>query len=175
MLFNFQAYIQELRENEEKKEVIAKYEKFYGIIQGDVKDQLWYTEYASKFETVPYAIPEELDNEFDWNFLMQLCASTFSSDFVLDTKSKPLELNIIPINQTDTIIIKHISELWSFQILRLYEIYIEEAMSLQILIKEDEKEAEAIINQRRIKFENWNKKISTVKSEMELDNILNDL
>jgi hypothetical protein len=29
MLFNFQTFIQELRENPEKKEVVEKYEKFY--------------------------------------------------------------------------------------------------------------------------------------------------
>jgi len=32
MLFNFQAFVDELREKEDKKEVVEKYEKFFGPI-----------------------------------------------------------------------------------------------------------------------------------------------
>jgi hypothetical protein len=37
--------------------------------------------------------------------------------------------------------------------MRLYEIYIEEQMNLHILIKEEEKEAEAILGQRHLRLE----------------------
>ena len=33
MLFDFQAYVAELREKDEKKETVEKYEKFYGAVQ----------------------------------------------------------------------------------------------------------------------------------------------
>jgi len=33
MLFNFQTFVAELRENAEKKEVVEKYEKFFGTIE----------------------------------------------------------------------------------------------------------------------------------------------
>ncbi len=176
MLFDFQAFIAELRENEDKerKEAVEKYEKFFGKIEGVVKDQLWYEDYVSKFETIKYAVPKELEDEFEWDLLMQICASSFSSDFVLDTETKPLELNIF-VNSDDQTVVRHVSELLSFQILSLFEIYIEEQINLQILIEEDKYEREAILFQRKEKLENWNKKIATVKSETEIDDLLGDL
>lgn len=33
MLFNFQSFIDEMREKEDKKEIVEKYENFYGPIQ----------------------------------------------------------------------------------------------------------------------------------------------
>jgi hypothetical protein len=33
MLFNFQAFIDEMREKPDKKEIVEKYEKLYGPIQ----------------------------------------------------------------------------------------------------------------------------------------------
>ena len=80
MLFNFSMFIQDLRENPEKKEVVEKYEKFFGEITGDVVDQLWYTEYCKTFSACAYLVPEELAKDFDWQLLMILVASSFSSD-----------------------------------------------------------------------------------------------
>jgi len=62
---------------------------------------------------------------------------------------------VISVQSGDQVVVKKISELWGFQILRLYEIYIEEQMNLQILMAEDEKEKEAIVSQREYKFNRW--------------------
>lgn len=72
MLFDFQAFVEELREKPEKKQIVEKYEKLFGAIQGDIKDQIWYTEYLTKFEPLPYEIPEELKDDFDRDLLEQL-------------------------------------------------------------------------------------------------------
>jgi hypothetical protein len=80
MLFNFAMFVQELRENPEKKEVVEKYEKFFGEISGDIQDQIWYKEYCSLFPSTKYLVPDELANDFDWNLLMVLVGSSFSSD-----------------------------------------------------------------------------------------------
>jgi hypothetical protein len=72
MLFDFQAFIEELREKPEKKQIVEKYESLFGAIQGDIKDQTWYTEYLTKFEPLPYEVPEELKDDFDRNLLEQL-------------------------------------------------------------------------------------------------------
>ncbi len=149
MLFNFQTFVAELRENAEKKEVIEKYEKFYGTIEGELVDQARFKEYVSKFPATQYTVPEELKADFDWELLMMLVASSFSSDGLLDHEEwVELPEFVISVQSGDQVVVKKISELWGFQILRLYEIYAEEQMNLHILIAEDEKEKDAIIAQR---------------------------
>ncbi len=59
----------------------------------------------------------------------------------------------ISVKSGDQSVVKKVSELWSFQIMRLYEIYVEEQMNLHILIKEEEKDAEAILGQRHLRLE----------------------
>lgn len=72
MLFNFQSFVAELREKEDKKEIVEKYEKWFGPIQGDIKDQQWYKEYLINFMNHGFKVPEELKEEFDWKLLLQL-------------------------------------------------------------------------------------------------------
>lgn len=156
MLFNFQAFVAELREKEDKKEIVEKYEKRFGPIQGDIKDQQWYKEYLINFANQSFRIPEELKEEFDWKLLLQLVAGSFSSECLFDKVPDidPTERDLtISVKSGDQSVVKKVSELWSFQIMRLYEIYIEEQMNLHILIKEEEKEAEAILGQRHLRLE----------------------
>ena len=89
MLFDFQTFVRDLGQNEEKKEVVTKYEKFFGSIEGDVKNQLWYKDYVSKFSSFSYAVLDELNKDFDWDLLCILVASSFSSDgFYLNISDK---------------------------------------------------------------------------------------
>jgi hypothetical protein len=149
MLFDFQAYLMEMRDKAEKKDTVEKYEKQFGPIVGDIKDQIWYKEYVSTYVACPYLVPEELKNDFDWELLMQLVAASFSSDGTLDDQTDSgMPDFVIAVQSGDQHIVKKVSELRGFQILRLYEIYIEEQLNLQILIAEDEKEKEAIMAQR---------------------------
>ena len=61
MLFDFPAFIEELREKEDKKEIVEKYEKYFWKIQWDIKDQIWYKDYLSKFPFQSYLTPEDLE------------------------------------------------------------------------------------------------------------------
>ena len=72
LLFNFQDFISEMREKADKKEIVEKYEQLYGPIQGDIYDQVRYTDYLSKFSYVAYATSEELSDDFDWDLLQKL-------------------------------------------------------------------------------------------------------
>ena len=174
MLFDFPAFIDELREKEDKKEVIEKYEKYFGKIQGDIKDQIWYTEYLKEFSFQPYLTPEDLDDDFDWDILQKLVIGSFSSDYELkqDDKEWGWEL-YIAVKSWDQSIVKTVSELWSFQILRLYEIYIEEQMNLQILMKEEnedwESEREALISERQMRLKKWTAILETMDREEEAE------
>ena len=158
MLFDFQAYLMEMRDKAEKKETVEKYEKLFWPIVWDIKDQTWYQEYISLFQPAKYLIPEELADDFDWDLLSQLIAWSFSSDWNLDTVIEEWQTDpdfVIAVQSGDQHVVKKISELRGFQILRLYEIYIEEQMNLQIIIAEDENEKEAILAQRESKIARW--------------------
>ena len=174
MLFDFPAFIEELRDKEDKKEIIEKYERFFWKIQWDIKDQIWYTDYLSKFWSQDYLTPEDLEDDFDWDILQKLVIGSFSSDYELkqDEKDGNWEL-YIAVKSWDQSIVKTVSELWSFQILRLYEIYIEEQMNLQILMNEEneewESEKEALISERQVRLKKWNAVLDTLNRSKEAE------
>ena len=174
MLFDFPAFVDELREKEDKKEIVEKYEKIFWKIQWDIKDQVWYTDYLSKFPSQSYVTPEDLDDDFDWDILQKLVIWSFSSDYELkqDDKDGWWEL-YIAVKSGDQSIVKTVSELWSFQILRLYEIYIEEQMNLQILMNEEdeewESEKEALISEREVRLKKWKAILDTLNRSQEAE------
>lgn len=153
MLFDFQAFVEELREKPEKKQIVEKYETLFGPVQGDIKDQIWYTEYLKNFEALPYEIPEELKDDFDRNLLEQLVVGSFSSDYELKQEKDKKEKELyIAVKSGEQSVVKTVSELRSFQILRLYEIYIEEQMNLHALKAEDENEKNTIDQEREMRL-----------------------
>lgn len=174
MLFDFPAFIEELREKEDKKEIVEKYEKYFWEIKWDIKDQIWYKDYLSQFPTQPYLTPEDLDDDFDWDILEKLVIGSFSSDYELKQEDKDGWWELyIAVKSGDQSIVKTVSELWSFQILRLYEIYIEEQMNLQILMNEEsedgESEKEALITEREVRLKKWNAVIDTMNRSQEAE------
>ena len=172
MLFDFPAFIEELREKEDKKEIVEKYEKYFWKIQWDIKNQIWYTDYLSQFPIQAYLTPEDLEDDFDWDILQKLVIGSFSSDYELkqDDKDGKWEL-YIAVKSWDQSIVKTVSELWSFQILRLYEIYIEEQMNLQILMNEEEEEweKEALVSERQVRLKKWNAVLDTLNRSQEAE------
>ena len=167
MLFDFPAFIEELKEKEDKKEIVEKYEKYFWKIEWDIKDQIWYTDYLSKFPSQSYLTPEDLEDDFDRDILEKLVIGSFSSDYELKQDNKDGEWELyIAVKSWDQSIVKTVSELWSFQILRLYEIYIEEQMNLQILMNEEdeswESEQEALMSERQVRLKKWTAVIDTL-------------
>ena len=155
MLFNFQAFVDEMREKPDKKEIVEKYEKRYGPIQWGIQDQIRFKEYLTNFEYIPFATPEELGDDFDWALLQRLVAGSFSSDYELKFDQEKHEYELyIAVKNWDQSVVKTLSELWSFQVLRLYEIYIEEQLNLHILKAEDEDQG-AIDAQREVRLKKW--------------------
>jgi len=166
MLFDFQAFIEELREKAEKKQIVEKYETLFGPITWGIKDQARYTEYLTNFDAIPYAVPEELKNDFDWDLLQQLVIGSFSSDYELKLEDKKKDKELyIAVKSWEQSVVKTVSELWSFQILRLYEIYIEEQMNLHSLKAEDENEKSAIEQEREMRIKRWKAIIDTADRE----------
>lgn len=162
-MFDFQSFVSELREKEDKKEIVEKYEKIFGEIKWDIKDQVRYSEYLVQFASQEYLTPEDLDDDFDWDVLQKLVLGSFSSDYELkqDDEKWWYEL-FIAVKSWDQSIVKTVSELWSFQILRLYEIYIEEQMNLHILLNEDPEEKDALLAERQMRLKKWNAVLDTL-------------
>lgn len=169
MLFDFSAFIEELREKEEKKDIVEKYENYFWKIHWDIKDQIWYTDYLAKFSPQFYLTPEDLEDDFDWDVLQKLVIGSFSSDYELKQNDDKLWDLYIAVKSWDQSIVKTVSELWSFQILRLYEIYIEEQMNLQILMNEEEEDKEALISEREIRLKKWNAVLDTMNRSQEAE------
>lgn len=166
MLFNFQAFIEEMREKADKKEIVEKYEQLYGPIQGDIEDQLWFKEYLVDFPFSPFMTPDELGDDFNWDLLQKLVIGSFSSDYELKMDAEKGENELyIAVKSGDQSVVKTVSELRSFQMLRLYEIYVEEQMNLQILKKEDESEQGAIDAERAMRLKKWNAVLDTMGRE----------
>jgi len=163
MLFDFLAFIEELREKPEKKQIIEKYEKICGPISWSIQDQQRYTEYLCKFEPTEYSLPEELKNDFDRDLLQQLVVWSFSSDYELKKEEwkKNKEL-YIAVKSWDQSVVKTVSELRSFQVLRLYEIYIEEQINLHALMTEEESEKIAIEQERESRIKRWIAVLDTI-------------
>ena len=150
MLFDFQAFIEELREKPEKKQIVEKYESLFGPIQGDIKDQMRYTEYLVKFEPLPYETPEELKSDFDRDLLEQLVIGSFSSDYELKKEEGKWEKELyIAVKSGDQSVVKTVSELRSFQILRLY----------------DENEKNTIDQEREMRLKRWDAVRQTIDKD----------
>ncbi len=186
MKFDFQKFIQDLRNHPEKKEVIEKYEKLVWPIDGDVEDQVWFKDYVSKFKTVKYKVPEDIKDDFNWDLLLKLVASSFSSDGNLEFNEDDLPDLVISVQSGDQVVVRRVSELWGLQVFRLFEIYCEEQINLEVLRHEEDKEKEIIDAQRDSRLKRWelildnlNKKELEEKEEKEkkqqLDELMNQL
>lgn len=171
-LFDFASFIEELRENEDKKEIVESYESLYGKIDPDITKQVWFIEYVKCFyEYYPAAglcLPEDLEDDFDWKLLFALVAASFSSKYSFEKSNEESDnkwrLKISVSNKSDSIE-KYLDELWSFQISTLYEIYIEEQINLQrYLADEDNDETEPIIRERADRLDVIKNAIRKVKN-----------
>ncbi|MFA7284193.1 MAG: hypothetical protein WC004_00015 [Candidatus Absconditabacterales bacterium] len=167
-LFDFDLLLDELRnhENQDKKEVIEKYEKNFGPVTGGVQDQTRYKEYVSNFDALEYAIPFASKEDFDWSLLCQLSAASFSSEVALDPSDEGVEY-VISVENGGQTIAKKVSELFGYQIDRLFKIYCEEQMNLQNHIFENEQEKTEIMAQRDYKLRQWKLRLDHLKTRKE--------
>ena len=155
-LFDFSSYIKSPYHSKEEKENIEKYESLYGPIDSDITHQVWYSEYIQHF--FPYynapKRPEDLEeDDFDWKLLYALVVGSFSSEYELARPNTVSENNelvelIISVVSEGKSISKNLEELWSFQICRLFEIYINEQIELQNRMAESVEVYEAISKKR---------------------------
>ena len=150
-LFDYSYFIEEMKIHPNKprdKETVLKYEELFGSQKGlTLQDQPFYKEYLSLFR-IPFkvSVPENISDDFDWDLLFRLIFGSISSSYSLDLKREwkknpqldPLVQVSITVKSEDKDITRVFDKLWSFQILRLFEIYVLEQLDLAILEKEEE-------------------------------------
>lgn len=170
-LFDYYEFFEEMKKHPTKpsdKETVLKYEELFGSQKGlTLYDQPFYKEYLSLFK-IPYKIlvPEDISDDYDWDFLFRLVFGSLSSKYSLkildEWKENPevvptLRLSIT-VSSGEREITKQLDDLWGFQILRLFEIYVLEQLDLAILKKEDEDNVEGIEYERLEKLKLYSKK-----------------
>lgn len=165
-LFDYSYFIEEMKIHPNKprdKETVLKYEELFGSQKGlTLQDQPFYKEYLSLFR-IPFkvSVPENISDDFDWDLLFRLIFGSISSSYSLDLKREwkknpqldPLVQLSITVKSEDKDITRVFDKLWSFQILRLFEIYVLEQLDLAILGKEEEEEKDKIEAVEREKVE----------------------
>lgn len=168
-LFDFDLLLEELRnhENKDKKEVIEKFEKNFWPVTWGVQDQTWYLEYVSKFQVIEYAMPFASKEDFDYDLLCQLAAASFSSEVALDRAENDQIEYVISVENAGQTIAKKVSELFWYQIDRLFKIYCEEQMNLQNHIHENEQEKQEILAQRDYKLRQWKLRLDHLHGKKE--------
>ena len=185
MLFEYSEFIKELRSREEKKKIIEDFSRYYGPQDNvSIYETPFYKDYLSKFE-LPFklVVPEDYYHDFDWDLLAKLVFASFSSEYELyfeENEQIPLDdgrrvcLHICVKNGGEYVV-REFSKLWSFQILRLFEIYIEEQMQLFSLMKEDEEEVESVKAQQSFLLRQFNHKTDKLMAKTDYDKELEEL
>lgn len=167
-LFDYSAYFKRLKEHPikpEERETALKYEKLYGSQEGlTLRDQPFYKDYLSLFK-IPFqvSIPVDVQEDFDWDMLIRLILGSFSSRYSLELEDEwrqnpgviPMIQLLITANSGEKDICKSLDELYSFQVIRLFEIYVNEQLDLAILKEEEE---EGLIFHREEKLKLYKKK-----------------
>ncbi|NVO02999.1 MAG: hypothetical protein HXX09_09905 [Bacteroidetes bacterium] len=162
MLFDYKYFIEELRNNPDKQNIIEEWEKHS---KAQIIFEEPFFEYLKNFEPIPFKVPTELKKDFDWNLLLQILGATFSSDIAfvfpdLDENTEITEEMLIPelsitVNSEKQKVTKLVSELWSFQIMRLMEIFCVELIEIQTLVQTKDPEAEFIEEERKMKIKKY--------------------
>lgn len=180
-LFDYSYFLEEMKIHPNKprdKETVMKYEKLFGSQKGlTLQDQPFYKEYLSLFR-IPFkvSVPENISDDFDWDLLFRLIFGSISSSYSLDLKREwkknpqldPLVQLSITVKSEDKDITRVFDKLWSFQILRLFEIYVLEQLDLAILEKEEEEKdkIEAVEREKVEKLRIYRKKKLLVHREV---------
>ncbi len=183
-LFDFQAIINDIRESLEEHEEKALKPMLDDITEtSELEDLSLYKEYLSIFDVehdlgdLKLHYPKRFaDCEDDFVVLFRLVAGSFSSNYSLefDEETETVDL-LITVESDDNHITKKLHKLSSFQIARLFEIYIKEQLNLECLRNESNSEMNAIDEERKMRFLVYQKKTRQLKNEKDSSDILSDM
>lgn len=138
--FNFDTFVRYALKSNDKKDVIVNYGNAYESLEDTLlEDTSFYKDYLSKFDTsnLNLIVPEGLEDSFDYDFFVRLVAASLSSEYTLSLdeswKENPNMSADSPLTNISIYVVgdksnihKDLKELCSFQIYRMYEIYLME-------------------------------------------------
>ena len=138
--FNFDTFVRYALKSNDKKDVIVNYGNAYESLEDTLlEDTSFYKDYLSKFDTsnLNLIVPEGLEDCFDYDLFVRLVAASLSSEYTLSLdeswKENPNMSSDSPLTNISIYVVidkcrihKDLKELCSFQIYRMYEIYLME-------------------------------------------------
>ena len=180
-LFDYRDFADELCEDPEKKEIITTYEKNNHINRDSpIEEHPFYKDYLSKFD-FNCCLTNSMEVKLtpgEANLLARLIFGSLSSSYSLildkDWKNNPTDTVAVDIRigveSKDNNISRQLNELWSFQVMLLFEIYVEEKIQYNNLLdKEDyEHNKEELLEERQTRFKKFEKEINDIMFEANL-------
>jgi hypothetical protein len=161
-LFDYEYLKKELiSKDNSKSKMIEDYLKVFG--DNPINEEPFYKEYLINFEIIPYRIPLEYKDDYDFDLLGKLICGSFSSKskFVYLENNLLPDLYIIVDGKNNQVVKKRVEELWSVQLIRCHEIYIEEMMNLQLTLHSYESKDNPLYSERK---SNIKKHIQTIEN-----------
>ena len=177
-----------LHNNPEKEERVKKYEEKYEIGKGSIiEDHPFYKDYLSRFNLDPrfeLITPDGVVmSPQEWDLLARLVYGSFSSSysFILDEEWKRNPTDKIRVHLSISVesggayTSKKLDELFTLQIERLFEIYVNEQIDLVVIYDDDDDEHLGPFGDfndnsdrdegRDERIESFEKKLNNLKSE----------
>lgn len=174
-LFDFQSILEELRERNYANDDKKSYIEFLNAIPKDInlEDMVLYKDILSKFKVKKAFENIDLDTNFDYgttydyDLLQRLVFASFTSiyDLIYDEKERVIRLKI-SLNHKDQTVTRYLDRLWSFQILSLFKIYLNEQLELEAFYNNNEDERDAINRKRQERLSFFKKKVKQLKNKL---------
>jgi hypothetical protein len=185
ILFNFQEIINDLREKEaeKNKDVFFKGQLEAITEETELEDLPFYKEYLASFDLehelkgVELNYPPEFEEcKEDFFTLFKLVAGSFSSNYKLEYNAEIDKADLlITVVSGEQSITKNLNDLWSFQIRRLFEIYVEEQFNLEGLRGESEGGRSSIDKERKVKLMVYRKKLRQYENQEDHEDVMASL
>ena len=185
ILFNFQHILAQQKEKHDGNEQFEKLMK--GIDEMSVVEDLpFYKDYLSRFDVekafdgINLAAEEKIQLSRDELYLLfRLIFASFSSTYEIlyDKPTNSVDVSI-SVKTSEQMITKNVAELWTFQIDRMFEIYMNELFELNIS-ELDAEEQEHFETEQKVRLMIFEKKVRKMNQQIrdlqEADEILSDL
>jgi len=185
-LFKYDDFVRESLESEKSREEFLKYSKNFGDMKGmPLEETDFYKNYLSKFDIsgINVVCPDDCEKDFDYDLLTRLIIGSFSSDYELrlDDRWKesphgdPLVSICIYVKTTEGNRQKLLHNLWTFQVFRLFEIYLKEQVEIGNLMVEekgDEEDLNLIGEERLIQLKKFETRKNQILEEAKWHSVL---